>query len=59
MRQQHHELLPAEARNHVRGSQGLAHHARQVNQRAVTRLVAEAVIQLLEIVQIENGQTQR
>lgn len=53
--QQDDELFAAEARQHVLRAQVLAHDAGQVDERVVAGLVAEAVVELLEVVDVEQG----
>jgi hypothetical protein len=58
IRHQDHEFLAAVARQGVDRSHVVANDLHQVNQGFVTAGVAQAVIELLEIVDVEQGQRQ-
>ncbi len=53
--QQDDELLAAVAGQHVLRTQVLAHDLGEVHQGVVADLVAEAVVELLEVVDVEQG----
>ena len=52
--QQHHELVAAEARRRVAGADALREPLGHVDQRLVAGAVAEAVVDRLEVVDIEE-----
>ena len=52
--QQDHELVTAQARHDVRGAHGLAQAARHFDEHGVTQVVAQAVVDLLEAVQVQE-----
>jgi hypothetical protein len=54
---EHRELVPADPRQEIRLPDAVSHGARHALQKVVARLVAEGVVDVLEVVQVdhENG----